>query len=105
MIPFSIQVFFFKLFQLALKWSTKLLTFRTPELFSGPGSSLQLCEHIANRTGVRNLLIVTDGMLVRVGDERFIRKWRLYFRYCQAAFAHRNIGVVQAVYVRPNRKG
>jgi cyclopropane-fatty-acyl-phospholipid synthase len=38
-------------------------------------------------------------------DERFIRKWRLYFRYCQAAFEHRNIGVVQAVYVRPNRKG
>ena len=38
-------------------------------------------------------------------DERFIRKWRLYFRYCQAAFAHRNIGVVQAVYVRPNRRG
>ena len=38
-------------------------------------------------------------------DDRFIRKWRLYFRYCQAAFEHRNIGVVQAVYVRPNRKG
>jgi len=38
-------------------------------------------------------------------DERFIRKWRLYFRYCQAAFERRNIGVVQAVYVRPNRKG
>ena len=53
MIPFSIQVFIFKLFQLALKWSTKLLTFRTPELFSGPGSSLQLCEHIATRTGVK----------------------------------------------------
>ena len=35
-------------------------------------------------------------------DDRFIRKWRLYFRYCQAAFEHRNIGVVQAVYVRPN---
>jgi cyclopropane-fatty-acyl-phospholipid synthase len=35
-------------------------------------------------------------------DEAFIRKWRLYFRYCQAAFTHRNIGVVQAVYVRPN---
>ena len=35
-------------------------------------------------------------------DEAFIRKWRLYFRYCEAAFAHRNIGVVQAVYVRPN---
>lgn len=35
-------------------------------------------------------------------DDRFIRKWRLYFRYCEAAFARRNIGVVQAVYVRPN---
>lgn len=35
-------------------------------------------------------------------NEVFIRKWRLYFRYCEAAFAQRNIGVVQAVYVRPN---
>ncbi|WP_293387563.1 iron-containing alcohol dehydrogenase [Nevskia sp.] len=67
MIPFSIQVFVFKVFQFLLKWSTKLLTFRTPELFSGPGSSLQLCDHIATRTGVKNLLIVTDGMLVKLG--------------------------------------
>lgn len=35
-------------------------------------------------------------------SEAFIRKWRLYFRYCEAAFAHRNIGVVQALYTRPN---
>ena len=35
-------------------------------------------------------------------DDRFIRKWRLYFRYCEAAFTHRNIGVVQALYTRPN---
>jgi cyclopropane-fatty-acyl-phospholipid synthase len=34
-----------------------------------------------------------------------IRSSRLYFRYCRAAFAHRDVGVVQAVYVRPNRKG
>lgn len=66
MIPFSLKVFIYKVFQFLLKWSTKLLTFRTPELFSGPGSSLQLCEHIA-RTGVKNLLIVTDGMLVKIG--------------------------------------
>lgn len=66
MIPFSIKVLFFKLVQFILKWSTKLLTFRTPELFSGPGSSLQLCEHIA-RQGVKSLLIVTDGMLVKIG--------------------------------------
>ena len=67
MIPFSIKVFIYKLFQLALKWSTKLLTFRTPELFSGAGSSLQLCEHIATKTDVKSLLIVTDAMLVKIG--------------------------------------
>lgn len=35
-------------------------------------------------------------------DERFIRKWNYYFSYCEAAFARRNISVVQAVYTRPN---
>ncbi len=35
-------------------------------------------------------------------DERFIRKWNVYFQYCEAAFATRNITVVQAVYTRPN---
>jgi alcohol dehydrogenase class IV len=67
MIPFPLKVFLFKVWQFLLKWSTKLLNFRTPELFNGPGSSLQLCEHIAHKTGVRNLLIVTDAMLVKIG--------------------------------------
>ena len=31
----------------------------------------------------------------------FIRKWRYYLEYCEAAFATRNISVVQAVYTRP----
>jgi len=66
MIPFSLKVFIYKLFQFLLKQSTKLLTFRTPELFSGAGSSLQLCDHVA-QSGVKNLLIVTDGMLVKIG--------------------------------------
>jgi cyclopropane-fatty-acyl-phospholipid synthase len=35
-------------------------------------------------------------------DERFLRKWHYYFCYCEAAFALRNISVVQAVYTRPN---
>lgn len=35
-------------------------------------------------------------------DERFLRKWRYYLRYCEAAFAGRHIGVVQTVYARPN---
>ena len=37
-------------------------------------------------------------------DERFIRKWRYYFEYCQAAFAMRNVSVVQATYSRPNNR-
>lgn len=36
-------------------------------------------------------------------DERFRRKWNFYLKYCEAAFATRNISVVQAVYQRPNR--
>jgi cyclopropane-fatty-acyl-phospholipid synthase len=35
-------------------------------------------------------------------DQRFIRKWTYYLSYCEAAFAGRNISVVQAVYTRPN---
>lgn len=35
-------------------------------------------------------------------DEVFIRKWNYYFSYCEAAFAMRNINVVQMVYARPN---
>ena len=33
---------------------------------------------------------------------QFIRKWNYYLCYCEAAFAMRNISVVQAVYTRPN---
>ncbi|WP_235964618.1 SAM-dependent methyltransferase [Pedobacter gandavensis] len=35
-------------------------------------------------------------------DDRFIRKWQYYFNYCEAAFAMRNINVMQMVYTRPN---
>jgi cyclopropane-fatty-acyl-phospholipid synthase len=35
-------------------------------------------------------------------DETFIRKWNYYFCYCEAAFAMRNINVMQLVYTRPN---
>jgi cyclopropane-fatty-acyl-phospholipid synthase len=35
-------------------------------------------------------------------DTRFMRKWNYYLSYCEAAFAMRNISVVQAVYTRPN---
>lgn len=35
-------------------------------------------------------------------DDRFIRKWHYYLCYCEAAFALRNISVVQTVHTRPN---
>ena len=35
-------------------------------------------------------------------DERFRRKWNYYLAYCEAAFALRNISVVQTVHSRPN---
>ncbi len=35
-------------------------------------------------------------------DTQFVRKWNYYFSYCEAAFAMRNISVVQTVYTRPN---
>jgi cyclopropane-fatty-acyl-phospholipid synthase len=35
-------------------------------------------------------------------DEAFVRKWHYYLQYCEAAFATRNITVVQVVYTRPN---
>jgi len=35
-------------------------------------------------------------------DDAFIRKWQYYFNYCEAAFAMRNINVMQMVYTRPN---
>jgi cyclopropane-fatty-acyl-phospholipid synthase len=37
-------------------------------------------------------------------DEKFIRKYRYYFEYCQAAFDMRNVSVVQATYSRPNNR-
>lgn len=35
-------------------------------------------------------------------SDSFIRKWNYYLQYCEAAFATRNISVVQACYTRPN---
>ncbi|MCX7713412.1 MAG: cyclopropane-fatty-acyl-phospholipid synthase family protein [Chthoniobacterales bacterium] len=35
-------------------------------------------------------------------SEKFIRKWKYYLAYCEAAFSMRHISVVQALYSRPN---
>jgi len=38
-------------------------------------------------------------------DDRFIRKWEYYLCYCEAAFALRNISVVQTLHTRANNLG
>lgn len=35
-------------------------------------------------------------------DDRFVRQWHYYLSYCEAAFALRNIAVVQTLHTRPN---
>lgn len=37
-------------------------------------------------------------------DRRFLRKWNYYLQYCEAAFALRNISVVQVTYAAPNNR-
>ena len=38
-------------------------------------------------------------------DARFVRTWNYYLAYCEAAFAWRNISVVQATWCRPGVEG
>ena len=45
-----------------------------------------------------------DEVLSLGFDERFMRKWNYYLQYCEAAFATRNISVVQAIYTGPNNR-
>jgi len=49
-----------------------------------------------------NFHLRVDAVRALGFDERFVRKWRYYFSYCKAAFALRNISVVQTVHTRPN---
>lgn len=37
-------------------------------------------------------------------NNSFVRKWNYYLSYCEAAFAMRNISVVQIIYTRPNNR-
>lgn len=91
-----------------------------------PGSllpSVSALNNAINSTGNLNLLDLKDmglhyaktlalwrdrfnGNLERVKElgfsGSFIRKWNYYLSYCEAAFAMRNIHVMQMLYVRPN---
>jgi len=50
----------------------------------------------------QNLNAKREHVLSLGFSERFMRKWNYYFSYCEAAFAMRNIAVLQLVYTRPN---
>ncbi|MGH8454407.1 MAG: iron-containing alcohol dehydrogenase [Nevskiales bacterium] len=66
MILFALEVLFLRIYMIIFKFVTWLLPFREPELFDGPGSSLKLCAAIA-KTGHKKVLLVTDGMLRKIG--------------------------------------
>ncbi len=66
MIPFSLQVMGFQNMQKVLKVVAQNMPFPKPTLFSGPDSSLQLCEALA-QMDTQKVLIVTDAMLVKIG--------------------------------------
>lgn len=66
MLPFKAKTVFYKTKIKILKGTAMFLPFPKPTLFNGPGSSLELCEAIA-QMGTRRVLIVTDAMLVKIG--------------------------------------
>ena len=73
MIPFGVQVTGYQGLMKTLKGIVKTLPFPKPTLFTGPGSSLELCDAIS-LMGVHKLLIVTDAMLVKIGLLKDIEK-------------------------------
>lgn len=62
----ALEVLFLRIYMIIFKGITWLLPFAEPELFDGPGSSLKLCTAIA-KTGHKKILLVTDGMLRKLG--------------------------------------
>jgi cyclopropane-fatty-acyl-phospholipid synthase len=51
----------------------------------------------------RDRFEINESKVRQLGfDEWFLRKWRYYLGYCEAAFEMRNISVVQAVFSRAN---
>lgn len=67
-VPFPLQTIFYRGLTQSLKHVGKVvgLLIRPPEMFTGPGASLLMCDAIAG-CGVKQLLIVTDAMLVKLG--------------------------------------
>jgi cyclopropane-fatty-acyl-phospholipid synthase len=89
--------------------SLLLSTNRLNDLLADEGGFVLHQLEDMGRDYARTLRLWRDafqGKLERVRqlgfDDRFIRKWHYYLCYCEAAFALRNISVVQTVHTRPN---
>jgi alcohol dehydrogenase class IV len=63
---FPLKVKGYKGYMNALKVAAKVIPMPKPTLFTGPDSSLEMCQAVAHM-GTKKLLIVTDAVLVKLG--------------------------------------
>jgi alcohol dehydrogenase len=63
---FALKVLCLRIYMMIFKGILVILPFKWPTLFEGPGSSLELCRHIAAQ-GHTKVLLVTDAMLAKLG--------------------------------------
>jgi cyclopropane-fatty-acyl-phospholipid synthase len=89
--------------------SLLLSTNRLNDLLAAHGGFVLHGLEDMGRDYARTLRVWRDAFHARLDrvralgfDDRFIRKWHYYLCYCEAAFALRNISVVQTVHTRPN---
>lgn len=66
MIGKTAKVFYYRLYQNVFKLVMPLMPWRKPELLEGPGSIKRVPEILA-RLKINSVLIVTDGMLMKLG--------------------------------------
>jgi alcohol dehydrogenase len=62
----ALEVLALRIYMAIFKVVTALMPFKWPRMFEGTGSSLDLVRHMAS-VGHRNVLIVTDAVLVKLG--------------------------------------
>jgi alcohol dehydrogenase len=63
---FALEILFLRIYMVIFKAVTAIMPFKWPQTFEGPGSSIDLCHHIAAQ-GHKKVLIVTDEMLAKLG--------------------------------------
>ena len=62
----ALEILFLRIYMVIFKGVTAILPFKWPQTFEGTDSSLELVRHMAS-VGHKNVLIVTDAVLVKLG--------------------------------------